>query len=257
MLVTIIGSGNVATVLGKVLFEKGHTISEIYSPDPVHAASLANQLKARPVKDLPALNGNADVYLLAVSDDALADVAAQLSLGDKLIVHTAGSVSKEILKNTSTQYGVLWPMKMIRKSMETLGPVTMVVDGNTEAVTHQLVQLATIFSGTVTIADDTTRSKMHMLAALTSNFTNHLYHLAADYCAAENIDLSLFYSIIEETAHQIRSQQPKDAQAGPAFRGDSVTLEKHVQILAEYPQIRKVYETMTESIAASFKDRTS
>ncbi|MES2330416.1 MAG: DUF2520 domain-containing protein [Bacteroidota bacterium] len=252
MQVTIIGSGNVATVMGRILLENGYTIAEVYSRETVHATQLSQLLHANPVTDIAMLDGNSDLYLLAVTDDALAEVAAQLSLKDKLVVHTAGSISKEILQNASTNYGVLWPMKMIRKSMKTLEPVTMVVDGNTEPVTKQLQQLATIFSKTVTRADDDTRSKMHMLAALTSNFTNHLYHLAADFCEAENIDFSVFYPLIEETAQQIQSHHPKEVQAGPAFRGDTQTLEKHVQILAKYPQIRKVYEAMTESIAASF-----
>ncbi|MES2374103.1 MAG: DUF2520 domain-containing protein [Bacteroidota bacterium] len=253
MLVTIIGSGNIATVMGKVLTEKGHVIAEVYSRDPSHVADLAKQLHANAVSNIEMLNRNSDVYLIAVADDALAEIASQLSLHNKLVMHTAGSVSKEILKTVSDSYGVLWPMKMIRKPMKTLEPVTIVVDGNTESVTKQLEQLASIFSKTVTRADDDTRSKMHMLAALTSNFTNHLYHLAADFCEAENIDFSVFYPLIEETAQQIQTHHPKEVQAGPAFRGDRQTLEKHVQILANYPQIRKVYEAMTESIRGSFK----
>jgi hypothetical protein len=58
--------------------------------------------------------------------------------------------------------------------------------------------------------------------------------------------------MIEETALQIQENHPKDVQAGPAFRGDRQTIEKHVQILEKYPQIRKVYEAMTESIGKSF-----
>ncbi|MDB5211894.1 MAG: hypothetical protein JWQ30_2721 [Sediminibacterium sp.] len=254
MQVTIIGSGNVATVMGRILVKNGDTIAEVYSHDAVHATELSQLLHAKPVADIAMLDGNSNLYLLAVTDDALAEVAAQLSLKDKLVVHTAGSISKEILKNVSSNYGVLWPMKMIRKSMTTLEPVTMVVDGNTELVTKQLEQLASIFSKTVTRADDDTRSKMHMLAALTSNFTNHLYHLAADFCEAEHIDLSVFYPLIEETAQQIQTHHPKEVQAGPAFRGDRQTLEKHVQILDKYPQIRKVYEAMTASIRVSFSN---
>jgi len=252
MQVTIIGSGNVATVLGKLLLEKGYTICEVYSRNAEHAKQLALQLQAKPVADLQTLNASADIYLIAVTDDALPGVAAQLSLKDKLVIHTAGSVSKEILKNTSTNYGVLWPMKMIRKTMTTLEPVTIVVDGSSEPVTRQLEQLATEFSSVVTRADDQTRINMHMLAAITSNFTNHLYHLAVEYCAAENIDPTFFYPLIEETAQRIQTHHPKEVQAGPAFRGDKQTIEKHLQLLEKYPRIRKVYEAMTGSISSYF-----
>jgi predicted short-subunit dehydrogenase-like oxidoreductase (DUF2520 family) len=252
MQVTIIGSGNVATVMGRLLLDKGHTIDQLFSRNPVHTMQLARQLNTKAITDLATLDTGSDLYIIAITDDAIAEIAAQLSLKNKLVVHTAGSVSKEILKNTSTDYGVLWPMKMIRKSMTTLESVTIVVDGSSEPVTRQLEQLATEFSPTVTRADDATRRKMHMLAAITSNFTNHLYHLAADYCAAENIDLSFFYSLIEETAQRIQTQHPKELQAGPAFRGDRQTLEKHVQLLEKYPQIQRVYRAMTDSIGESF-----
>ena len=252
MEVTIIGSGNVATVLGRLLLQSGHHIIEVYSRNNDHAAELAKQLGAGAVSDLTMLNAGADLYLLAVTDDALAGVAKELSLKDKLVVHTAGSVSKEILKTVSSNYGVLWPMKMIRKNMPALSPVTIVIDGSSETVLAQIERLAREFSPVVTKADDLLRTKMHMLAAITSNFTNHLYHLAAEYCEQENIDINFFFPLIEETAQRIQSNHPKLVQAGPAFRGDMQTLEKHRLLLEKYPQIQKVYREMSESIGLSF-----
>ena len=252
MLVTIIGSGNVATVLGRLLIEKGHLVAQVYSRNPAHAASLANLLQATAVSDLSLLGRQSDLYLLAVTDDALPAVASTLSLPGKLVLHTAGSVSKDVLKNVSDQYGVLWPMKMIRRSMATLTPVTIVIDGSFETVCHQVERVARIFSPLVVQAGDALRIKMHMLAAITSNFTNHLYHLASDYCLKEGIDFNLFYPLIEETARAIQAGHPKQFQAGPAYRGDGVTLEKHLQLLKQDPQLEKIYKVLSESIALSF-----
>jgi len=115
-----------------------------------------------------------------------------------------------------------------------------------------MVRQPYFLSPVVVRADDLLRSKMHMLAAITSNFTNHLYHLAMDYCEKENIDFSFFYPLIEETAQKIQANHPKQVQAGPAFRGDRLTLEKHRLLLEKYPQIQKVYMEMSESIRLSF-----
>jgi predicted short-subunit dehydrogenase-like oxidoreductase (DUF2520 family) len=248
----MVGSGNVASVMGRILLTKNYSIHEVYSRSASHAQQLAEQLNAKPVTGLARLDTTADIYLVAVSDDALPGVATQLLLKDKLVFHTAGAVSKEILKNTSENYGVLWPMKMIRKTMTGLAPVTIVVDGSSETVTRRLEELAAVFSPIITRADDETRVKMHILASITSNFTNHLYHLAADYCAAENIDPTLFYPLIEETARQIQTHHPKEVQAGPAFRGDRQTIRKHLLLLEKYPGIQKVYKAMTESIGSYF-----
>lgn len=252
MQVTIIGSGNVATVTGRLLVQKGHTIVQVFSRHADRAKALAAMLNAEAVTDLKKINGQSDLYLLAVTDDALPAVAGQLLLPGKLVIHTAGSVSKEILSKVTDRYGVLWPMKMIRKSMPTLEPVSIVVDGSSEAVIGEIEKLAYEFSPVVTRADDEQRIKMHILAAFTANFSNHLYHLAADYCAKEQIDFRFFYSIIEETAQAIQSQHPKEVQAGPAFRGDRQTVEKHLQLLVSYPAIEKIYRAMTESIGAGF-----
>lgn len=251
MQVTIIGSGNIATVLGTILLEKGHVVHEVYSRNSENAIHLAKKLAASPVPELAALDLHSDLYLLAVTDDAIETVAGQLSLGDKLLVHTAGSVSKDVLKKASSAYGVLWPMRMVRKSMTTLEPVTIVVDGNSETVTRKIETIATVFSPMVTRADDTMRGRMHMLAAFTANFSNHLYHLAFRYCQSEGIDFSLFYSIIRETAEAIQQQDPASLQAGPASRGDRQTMERHIDLLQQYPQLQHMYRFMSRSIMLS------
>jgi predicted short-subunit dehydrogenase-like oxidoreductase (DUF2520 family) len=252
MQVTIIGSGNIGTVMGRIFMQAGHTIKQVYSRNAAHAAELAIQLKANAISDLAGVDSGADIYLLAVTDDALPAVASELSLGDSLVIHTAGSVSKEVLKNVSKRYGVLWPVKMIRKSMTTLEPVSIVVDGNTAEAATEIENIARLFSPTITRAGDAERVKMHMLAAVTTNFPNHLYHLAADYCAAEKIDFSFFYPLIEETARQIKENHPKQVQAGPAFRGDRQTLQIHEQLLEVYPQLQAVYKALSGSISQSF-----
>lgn len=253
MLVTIIGSGNVATVLGRVLVNKGYTVDKVYSRNIQHAAALANELGAAATDDLHTLDDTSDLYLVAVTDGSLAAIASALSFKNKLVVHTAGSVSKEILSNTSERYGVLWPMKMVRKQMTTLQPVTMVVDGNSEETITEIEKLAHLFTDRVIRTDDAKRAQMHMVAAFTSNFANHLYHMAGDFCAKEQIDFSVFYPIILETAHRLPEGHPKDLQAGPAFRGDQKTMEAHAAMLSAYPEMARIYDMMSKSIGHIFE----
>lgn len=252
MRVTIIGSGNVATVMGKELHAKGHTIVEVYSRQPTRARELAAMLGATAATDLTQLNADADLYLVAVSDDALPAVAAALLLPGKLVAHTAGSVTKQVFANTTTRYGVVWPIKMVRKNMLSLDPVTMVVDGSDPATTEELRGFAAIFSDHIVTANDEVRLKMHMLASFTLNFTNHLFHLAADYCEKEGIDFSMFHPLILESVQRLATGHPRALQAGPAFRGDSQTIAKHLALLANHPQAAAVYKMLTESITSVF-----
>lgn len=252
MEVILIGSGNVARLMGKLLTGNGHRIQQVYSRNPVHAKSLADSVNATAVGDLLLVNTHADLYIIAVADDALPGVAASLRLGDKLVIHTSGSVAMDILQNTSSTYGVLWPVKMIRSATEQLSPATIVIDGNSENTILEIANIAAGLSAAVTRADSNTRMKMHMIATFTANFSNHLYHLAADYCDRENIAFADFFPLIEAAVEQLREQHPRNTQAGAAFRGDRHTIEKHRKLLNNNPRMQELYDVFTESIRLTF-----
>ncbi len=248
MELVLIGSGNIATVLGKTFFDRGISIKQVYSRNLSSAHQLAGQIGANAIDQLSQIAPKADAYILAVSDHAIGTLANALNLGDQLIVHTAGSVSKEILAKASSNYGVFWPMKMIRKDQKDLGAVQIVVDGSSSSNTAYLSNLARLIGAKVALAGDEQREKLHLMAVVCSNFTNHLYHLAADYCERNNLNFSLLYSIIEQTAVGIQGVNPAIMQAGPAFRRDVETMEKHLQLLENEPGLLDFYREFSKSI---------
>ena len=133
MEVVIIGTGNVATVLSKLIVQKGHSISEIVGREYDKALLIAEPIGAKANNTISLINSNADLYIIAVSDDAIFDIAKQLQLGDKLVLHTAGSITKNALENSSINYGVLWPLQALRKEMDDTPVIPFVVDANNEA----------------------------------------------------------------------------------------------------------------------------
>ncbi len=248
MQITIIGSGNVAQFLGLLFLQHNHTIVEVYSKNFLHAQSLAVKLHSTPIEQISSLSKESDLYILAISDNALAEVVNDLNLSDKLLIHTSGSVPKSVLASASSNYGVIWPMRMIRKSTIISEPFTAIVDGSSLTVVNQLKEIATQLTNKVVIADDILRLKMHMVASLTANFSNHLYYLAKNYCDSQKIDFENFYSLIEASAKAIQKEPPAQLQAGPAFRGDMQTIEKHLHLLNDFDQIGNVYKELTKSI---------
>ncbi len=248
MELVLIGSGNIATVLGKVFFERGITIKQVYSRNLKHAQALAIQIGANPIDQLSAISPKADAYIIAVSDPAIATITASLALGDQLVVHTAGSVSQDILSQSSSNYGVFWPMKMIRKGQEGMGNVQIVIDGSSNSNKSFLSNLARLIGAQVAFADNEQRQKLHLMAVVASNFTNHLYHLASDYCKKNHLDFSLLYSIISQTAEGIQGNNPATTQAGPAYRGDYETMQKHILLLKDEPVLLDFYRDFSRSI---------
>lgn len=71
MRISLIGSGNVAAFLGKLLLQKGHGFEQVYSRNIEHATQLAETLQAKPTDDIAFITPTADMYIIAVSDDVL------------------------------------------------------------------------------------------------------------------------------------------------------------------------------------------
>lgn len=229
MRITIIGTGNVATVLDKRIRLAGHTVSQVNSRT-----------------GLDTIDKTADLYIIAVSDSALYDFP--LRLGDKLVVHTAGSVSKDILKNISSNYGVLYPLQSLRKELDTVAEIPLLIDASNEENKQLLRAFAANISAQVDEADDTERKKLHVAAVIVSNFTNHLYALAEDYCNKESLDFRLLYPLIQETALRIQAFSPAQLQTGPAARRDEITIDRHIALLQAHPALQQLYRKLTESI---------
>ncbi|MFP5042810.1 Rossmann-like and DUF2520 domain-containing protein [Parasediminibacterium sp. JCM 36343] len=248
MNVVIIGTGNVATILGKLLVSKGHKVLEVVGRAKQKATSLANICGAKPILDFSAITDTADIYIIAVSDKAIEIVAKQLILKNKLVVHTAGSVSINIFNMPGNNYGVLWPLQTLRKEMETVPPIPFVVDAVNEATYVTLLNFTKTLTDTVFRANDAKRIKLHLTAVMVSNFTNHLYALANDYCHKEALDFKLLLPLIEETVNRIKTYPPHTVQTGPASRKDVTTIANHLGLLKPHPTLQKIYHLMSDSI---------
>lgn len=245
--IVIIGTGNTATILGRKLKEAGHNILQIYGRNANAASELAYGLETESTNYWAVVNRNADIYLLAVSDIAVADVVKELALPDKTIVHTAASVSKEVL-NKAQHYGVFYPLQSLKKDSAYLPEVPIIIDASDASTLSVLENLANSITDKVIKAGDEERMKLHLAAVFSNNFVNHLYALAESYCIKEGLDFKLLLPLIKETALRIETIDPSEAQTGPAFRHDATTIQKHEELLANYPYLKKFYHLFTESI---------
>ena len=249
MRVVIIGSGNVATVLGRLIKSRNHEILQVVSRTAANAKLLADELACRYADFSAPIDMNADLYLIAVNDSVLYDLNKLLTLPGKLVVHTAGSISKDVLENISNRYAILYPLQSLRKELaNTNYAIPFLVDGNTDETTTAIETFARSISDHVRIAGDEERLKLHVAAVIVSNFTNHLYALAESYCTQENVDFSMLIPLITETANRVVHASPAIMQTGPAIRNDIFTLDKHLRLLSGYPKLKSLYLKFTDSI---------
>lgn len=248
--IVLLGSGNVATQLGKALVRAGHRIKQVYSRTETHARTLAEALGTGSTTDSAAIDAQADVYILAVKDDAIATVAAQLPPAlSGVVVHTAGSVAMDVLAAHASAYGVLYPLQTFSKTKDVgFSTVPIAVEASDETVQVKLEALAADLSKRVFRCDSTQRLSLHTAAVFACNFTNHFYAIAADILNGHRLDFDLLRPLILETAQKVMEHSPKDVQTGPAVRNDVSTMEKHLALLETDPALAQLYRLISARI---------
>jgi len=247
--IILLGSGNVATQLGLALRQNGLHIAQVYSPHSKNAKALASQLKARPVSAINKIEKNADLYIIAVKDDAIAMLASRLKLKDRLVVHTSGSVGIDALKPASENIGVLWPLQTLSvKRPITWRKTPLCLEANTKAGKSLLEKIARKVSNEVSWINTEERRLLHLAAVFASNFSNQMYVIAEKLLKKKKIPFSLLHPLILETALKSLDIGPVAAQTGPASRKDTKTLKKHLKMLSADKNFRQLYLSISKSI---------
>ncbi|MBX2940218.1 MAG: DUF2520 domain-containing protein [Ferruginibacter sp.] len=248
MRITLIGTGNVATVLGRLFTAYNHQIVSVWGRTPERTVRLASEFGAIPGSILQPSKVETDIYIIALTDTALQESVMHFNFGNIPVVHTAGSVSKDVLQTVSSQYGVLYPLQTLKKELPEIPEIPFLVDANSDELLQRLTQLTGSVSSRMYKTDDQGRLKMHVAAVLVNNFTNHLYTMAHAFCEEEHVPFDLLKPLIMETANRVLQANPADIQTGPAIRKDITTLDKHLRILNTHPKLRTMYLRMTDSI---------
>ena len=188
-----------------------------------------------------------DVTIIAVSDNAIADVSKQLPFENQLVVHTSGSLSMEAL-DPKNRKGVFYPLQTFSKSKEVdfkVIPICLEAQNDNDFKTLEI--LAKTISNSVTTITSEQRKALHVAAVFVSNFTNHLYQIGNEICVENNIPFEILKPLIQETANKILSLSPIDAQTGPAKRNDTQTINTHLNFLSDDNQ-KEIYKILTKSI---------
>lgn len=254
MNIVIIGTGNVASVLGGMLAAAGHTISQVFGRSSGSAAGLASHLKVPWCNSWDEIVPGADLYLLALSDQALHELPA-LRLEGGIVVHTAGSVSIHVLEPLSQKYGVLYPLQSLRKEMPVLTGIPLLINAGDKETESKLLEVAGSLSTEVKVATDEERLRYHVAAVFVNNFTNHLYAVAEAFCGQQGIEFNMLFALALETARRLTVASPAAVVTGPAVRDDQVTVQKHLELLRTYPPMQKLYSQLTESIQSLQKGK--
>jgi predicted short-subunit dehydrogenase-like oxidoreductase (DUF2520 family) len=247
--VSIIGSGNVAQhlimafqeiqkssskmELAQVYSRKKETLTHLLDPNQITTA----------IENL----SEADLYIIAVSDDAIATVSRQLTFKNRLVVHTSGSASLDVLDKANRK-GVFYPLQTFTKNkLVAFSTIPICLEAE-NATDFQLIDVvAKLISNKVFAINSQQRRALHVAAVFVNNFTNHLYQIGNEICDENQIPFAILHPLITETAEKIITLSPALAQTGPAIRNDEKTIEAQKAFISDENQL-KIYKILTQSI---------
>jgi len=247
--VSIIGSGNVAQHLITTFQNPEKLGTEIELAQVFSRKKEALSYLLRPEQIINDYNDlqEADLYIIAVSDDAIESVSNQLPFKNRLVVHTSGTMPLTALHDDNRK-GVFYPLQTFTKEkavdFRTI-PICLEAENPTDY--QVLDRIAKSISDKVHAINSEQRKALHVAAVFVNNFTNHLYSIANDICLENKIPFDILKPLMQETVEKVLTLSPDEAQTGPAIRNDQKTIAAHEAFLTNENQLT-IYKTLTQSI---------
>lgn len=253
LIITIIGTGNVAWHLAPALERAGHVINEIYGRSENKALLLSEKLSNPAVTEsLDFSRSISSLFIVAVSDDAIGSVASEIVLPDRaILVHTSGTVPMSRLQRTDLDHiGVFYPLQTFSRNRDiNFSGLPLLIEASDATTQMRLEEIGESLGSEVTMVKSENRLAIHLAAVFANNFTNHMIDIADQVMEDNALDFNLLKPLIRETVEKALAQNPSTTQTGPAARGDADTMQKHLQRLEYNPQLQELYRVISESIS--------
>lgn len=248
--VIIIGGGNVAWHLAQQ-FSKSKTINlvQIYNRNLLSINDLSSLTT---ITDDIAQLKLADVYFIAIADNALPNFLCNIPNKNALIVHTSGNTSINVLENFN-RIGVFYPLQTLTKFDEiNFNTIPILIEAKYEEDLIILRNIAAELSEYVKNINSDERKKIHLAAVFVNNFVNHLYTIGYQLLEENNINPLILNPLIFETAQKLDKSHPINIQTGPAKRKDEITIASHIALLNDL-HLKNVYKLITDSISKKYE----
>lgn len=252
--ITLIGSGNMAYCLGEALVNAGYTIQEVNSRNKKTGKSLAKKLNSKFNESIQTINSQSSIYIICVSDQSIEDVVNNFPFNNKLILHTSGVTSTSIFENKFDNYGVIYPIQSLTSGIKyDWKNIPICIEANNLTSESKIKSISKSISKQVFIFDSNQRKQIHLAAVFANNFTNALYGISETLLKSEEIPFKILNSIIVTTAEKAIQKGPISSQTGPARRNDLSTIKKHLALLKDNKEEKKIYLALTSYIQNIYK----
>ncbi|GGD83936.1 Rossmann-like and DUF2520 domain-containing protein [Planktosalinus lacus] len=248
--IVILGTGNVATHLLKAFVASPKTeVIQLYNRNQKgldetdfkgHKTTATEELL------------EADCYLIAIPDDAIAELSSLLPFKNRLVLHTSGSVAITDM-DSKNRRGVFYPLQTFSKNRNLdFSEIPICVETENAQDLTLVKKLGNAISNQQFEINSDKRKQLHLAAVFVCNFVNHLYQVGFEITSKNELPFSILIPLIQETAQKIKEASPAEMQTGPAKRNDQKTMEKHLLLLNEEPLQKQLYKLISEAIQQTY-----
>lgn len=242
--VSFVGYGNVSSHLIEALRKNNFEVTHIL----VRSPQKYNENNLNFISDYSKLPKN-QLTFVSVPDNEIVNVVQKIDENCP-IAYTSGSIKLSEFKNRK-EIGVFYPLQTFTKGVHLdLKNIPFFIESTTTSFGEQLFDMAETLSTNVKYANSEQRAKLHLAAVWVNNFTNHINYIAKDYLDSQKMDFDDLIPLLKETVRKLMENSPEKSQTGPARRGDSKTIEKHLIMLPE--ERKELYFKLSESIIKTY-----
>ena len=184
-----------------------------------------------------------DLLVIAVPDDAVANVAASVTPSQSTVVaHMAGSLGLDVLDPHPRRAAVhpLASLPSPELGAERLRGAWFAIAGD-----HLIESVVASLDGRSFTVTDRQRAAYHAAAAIASNHLVALLGQVERIAASVDVPFEAYLDLVRATVENVAVLGAAEALTGPAARGDEATIARHIDALPA--DERQLYEVLAEA----------
>ena len=237
--IAILGMGNLGGALAESLRRAGYSVEAVKKSKQTKSAKALLKIRAK-------------VVWFSVPDGEIAraagDLAKKMDWKGRVALHSSGALSSdelEVLRKQGAAAASVHPlMTFVRGSRPLLADVSFAVEG--DAIALRVVRrIVKELGGRTYIIRKEDKAAYHAWGTFASPLLTALLVTAEQVAALAGIKekdvRQRMMPILRQTLANYATLGAAGAFSGPIVRGDADTIQRHLRVLSETPEMRDVY----------------
>ncbi len=251
---TIIGTGRLGSSLALRLHSKGYHVRSLYNrtlESCVRMASLTGTdihgtFPARP-EDL------GDVVFLCLPDDQIGAFVNKMGpvKDGPAWVHTSGATPAEVLLPLSpsgTGIAAMHPVQTftIKNRDTAFNQCFVTLQGDPE-LCGKLKKMVEAIGARPLLVDSRQKTAIHLAAVYVCNYMAPLFSASQNLLRNNGMEVrarDIFGPMVRQAMEGLLSHPPAEVLTGPVVRGDTGTIDRHLEVLADSPDLLPLYRML-------------